>query len=173
MKRFVLGLCAALVAAPALSVYDIRDLQLGAKEVDVRRALPSAHCKALEWKSKAADRRCDDSRVVFGGVEVRVTFYLKKDALEAFDVRFDTRELERFVAFLKSRYGKPEAESRDEYPVGSPSKDGKGERATRKVYKALWEKNGERAALTAQMEKRTASMLVSRGSFDEEIYRVQ
>ena len=33
--------------------------------------------------------------------------------------------------------------------------------------------DGERAVLTAQLEKRTASMLVSRGSFDEEIYRVQ
>ena len=173
MKRILFTLCALLAAGPAAAVYDIRDLHLGAPEAEVRKVLPSAHCKALEWKSKAADRRCDDSRVVFGGLELRVTLYLRKDQVEAFDVRFDTKDLDKFVAFLKTRYGKPASESRDEYPVGSPSKDGKGERATRKVYKALWEKDGERAALTAQMEKRNGSMLVSRGNFDEEIYRVQ
>ena len=171
MRKLVLAVCAALFAPHAAAVFDMRDLQLGAAEADVKRALPSAHCKALEWKSKAADRRCDDSRVVFGGVEMRVTFYLKKDELEAFDVRFDTKELERFVAFLKNRYGKPVSESKDVYQ-GSARKDSK-DRPSRQVYKVLWEKNGERAALTAQMEKRTASMLVSRGAFDEEIYRVQ
>ena len=157
-----------MIAPPALAAYDIKDLKLGAAEADVKRALPSAHCKALEWKSKAADRRCDDSRVSFGGVEVRVTLYLKKDAVEAFDVRFDTKELERFVAFLKTRYGKPVSESREAYG-GS----GKDKKAKREVYKVIWEKDGERATLAAQLEKRTASMLVSRGAFDEEIYRVQ
>jgi hypothetical protein len=96
---------------------------------------------------------------------VRVTLYLRKDAVEAFDVRFDTRELERMVGFLKTRYGAPASENRDTY--GTKGK------ATRQVYKAGWEKDGERAVLTAQLEKRTASMLVSRGTFDEEIYRVQ
>jgi len=157
-----------MVAPPALAAYDIKELKLGAAEADVKRALPSAHCKALEWKSKAADRRCDDSRVSFGGVEVRVTLYLKKDAVEAFDVRFDTKELERLVAFLKTRYGQPVSESRDAYG-GS----GKDKKAKREVYKVMWEKDGERATLAAQLEKRTASMLVSRGAFDEEIYRVQ
>jgi hypothetical protein len=37
----------------------------------------------------------------------------------------------------------------------------------------LWENAGERAVLTAQLEKRRASLLVSRGDFDEEIYRVR
>jgi len=157
-----------MVAPPALAAYDIKEIKLGAAEADVKRALPSAHCKALEWKSKAADRRCDDSRVSFGGVEVRVTLYLKKDAVEAFDVRFDTKELERLVAFLKTRYGQPVSESRDAYG-GS----GKDKKAKREVYKVMWEKDGERATLAAQLEKRTASMLVSRGAFDEEIYRVQ
>ena len=164
-----LALISLLMAAPpALAAYDIRELKLGAAEADVKRALPSAHCKALEWKSKAADRRCDDSRVSFGGVEVRVTLYLKKDAVEAFDVRFDTKELERFVAFLKTRYGQPVSESRDAYGAS-----GKDKKAKREVYKVMWEKDGERATLAAQLEKRTASMLVSRGAFDEEIYRVQ
>jgi hypothetical protein len=83
-----------LFAAPAWAALDIKDIALGAKESDIKRALPSVHCRPLQWESKAADRRCDDSRVGFGGVEVQVTFYLKKDVLEAFDVRFDTRELD-------------------------------------------------------------------------------
>ena len=153
------------LALPAAAAYDLNGVTLGAKESDVKRVLPSAHCKALEWKSKAADRRCDDSRVVFGGVEVRVTLYLRKDAVEAFDVRFDTGELDRFVGIVKSRYGKPASESRDSYAAkGKP---------TRQVYKAAWEKDGERAILTAQLETRVAAMLVSRGDFDEEIYRVR
>jgi len=168
MDKILVAIATALLALPAHAAYDLKELKLGAAEADVRRVLPSAHCKALEWKSKAADRRCDDSRVVFGGVEVRVTLYLKKDAVEAFDVRFDTKELERFVGFLKGRYGKPVSESRDTY--GSAGKDKK---PGREVYKVLWENDGERATLAAQLEKRTASMLVYRGAFDEEIYRVQ
>jgi hypothetical protein len=156
---------ALVLALPAFGALDIKDIKLGAKEQDVKRHFPSAHCKALQWKSKAADRRCDDSRVNLGGVEVQVTFYLRKDAVEAFDVRFDTKQLERFVGFLKSRYGAPITETRDTY-------ERKGEKA-RQVYKALWEQGKERAVLTAQLEKRRASMLVSRGDFDEEIYRVR
>ena len=164
MKKTILTLC-LLLALPASAAYDVNGVQLGASEREVKRVLPSAHCKPLEWKSKAADRRCDDSRVSFGGVEVRVTLYLRKDAVEAFDVRFDTKELERMIGFLKTRYGAPASENRDSYAS-------KG-KAARQVYKAAWEKDGERAVLTAQLEKRSASMLVSRGSFDEEIYRVQ
>ena len=154
-----------LLALPAAANYDVKDITLGAKEREVKRQFPSAHCKPLQWQSRAADRRCDDSRVAFGGVEVQVTFYLRKDAVEAFDVRFDTRELERFVAFLKSRYGAPTTEQKDSY-----DRNGKD---ARQVYKALWENGKARAVLTAQLEKRRASMLVSRGDFDEEIYRVR
>jgi hypothetical protein len=164
MKRAILTLC-LLLALPARAAYDLNGVHLGASERDVKRALPSAHCKPLEWKTKAADRRCDDSRVSFGGVEVRVTLHLRKDAVEAFDVRFETKELERVLGFLKTRYGAPASENRDTY--GTKGK------AARQVYKAAWEKDGERAVLTAQLEKRTASMLVSRGDFDEEIYRVR
>ncbi|HEU4351245.1 MAG TPA: hypothetical protein VFR66_05180 [Burkholderiales bacterium] len=164
MKNTVLAVL-LLFAPPALAALDIKEIALGAKEQDIKRALPSAHCRPLQWESKAADRRCDDSRVAFGGVEVQVTFYLKKDVVEAFDVRFDTRELERFVAFLKSRYGAPVTETRDTFR----RKDG-GER---QVQKVLWEDGKQRAVLTAQLEKRRASMLVSRGNFEEEIYRVR
>lgn len=169
MNKVLIALFGALLALPARAAYDVKELKLGDAEADVRRVLPSVHCKPLEWKSKAADRRCDDSRVQFGGVEVRVTFYLRKDSIEAFDVRFDTKELERLVGFLKTRYGKPASESRDAYGASS----GKDKKPGREVYKVLWEKDGERATLAAQLEKRTASMLVSRGAFDEEIYRVQ
>ena len=164
MKKLLLT-AVLLFALPASAALDVKDIALGANERDVKLKFPSAHCKALEWQSKAADRRCDDSRVVFGGVEVQVTFYLRKDAVEAFDLRFDTKELDRFVAFLKTRYGAPQSESKDKY-------ERKGDSA-RQVYKALWESGKERAVLTAQLEKRRASMLVSRGNFDEEIYRVR
>jgi hypothetical protein len=164
MKKIALTLFLFL-ALPAAAAYDVKGVTLGAKERDIKLALPSAHCKALEWESKAADRRCDDSRVSFGGVEVKVTFYLKKDAVEAFDVRFDTKELERFVTFLKARYGAPQSETRDTF-------ERKGKSA-RQVYKALWQNAGQSAVLTAQLEKRRASLLVSRGDFDEEIYRVR
>ncbi len=164
MKR-LLTLAATLLAFPAFAALDVREVELGAKEREIRQKFPSAHCKALEWKSRAAERRCDDSRVSFGGVEVQVTFYLKKDALEAFDVRFDTKDLERFVAFPKTRYGAPKSEEKEVIPRGKDK--------PRQVYKALWENGKDRAVLTAQLEKRRASMLVSRGDFDEEIYRVR
>ena len=164
MKTLLL-MAIALFAVPAAAALDVKDITLGANERAIKLKFPSAHCKALEWQSKAADRRCDDSRVAFGGVEVQVTFYLRKDALEAFDVRFDTKELERFVKFLKSRYGEPRSEDKESY-----ARKGK---SAREVYKALWESGKERAVLTAQLEKRRASMLVSRGDFDEEIYRVR
>ena len=164
MRNMALALLLAWLV-PAQAALDIKDIAIGAKEQDVKRQLPSVNCKPLQWESKAADRRCDDSRVVFGGVEVQVTFYLKKDVVEAFDVRFNTRELDRFVSFLKSRYGNPETETRETIA-------GKGDKP-REVYKALWQNGKQRAVLTAQLEKRRATMLVSRGDFEEEIYRVR
>jgi hypothetical protein len=166
MKKTVFLLAAFLLALPAGAAYDVRGIALGAHEDDVRKALPSAHCKALEWQSRAADRRCDDARVAFGGVEVQATFYLRKDTVEAFDLRFDTRDLERLVAFLKTRYGAPTSETRD-------SIQRKDDKKAREVYSVLWQGKGERAVLTAQLEKRRASMLVYRGDFEEEIYRVR
>ena len=145
------------------AAYDVNGVMLGATEKDVRAKYPSAHCKPLEWQSRAADRRCDDSRISFGGVESRITFYLRKDKVEAFDVRFDSRELERVIAYAKERYGKPASEQRDTL----------GDKKPRTVYKALWEGKGERAALVAQMDQRRGSLLVSRGNFEEEIYKVR
>lgn len=155
----------AVAAAPARAAYDANGVALGAAEQAVLKQFPSAHCKPLQWKSRAADRRCDDAKVSFGGVGARITFYLKNDKVEAFDVRFDTRDAERVAAFLKSRYGAPSAETRDKVETrGGPARD---------IYKVRWEKNGERALITALMEKRRASLLVWRGNFEDEIYRVQ
>lgn len=159
MKNLLLTLLLWPFAAAAS--YDINEVTLGADEAAVKRAFPSAHCKRLEWESSAADRRCDDSRASFGGVGVRVTFYLRKGAVEAFDVRFATRDLESLVAFLKTRYGAPASETRE------------GAERKRRTYRALWERNGTRAVLVAQLEKRTGSLLVYRGNFEEEIYRVR
>lgn len=156
-------LCVA--AAPAWAAYDANGVALGANEQAVIKQFPSAHCKPLQWKSRAADRRCDDAKVVFAGVNARITFYLRNDKVEAFDVRFESRDAEQVAAFLKSRYGAPRAERRDKV-------EARGD-AARDIYKVRWEKNGERAVITALMEKRRASLLVWRGNFEDEIYRVQ
>ena len=157
---------AALHVAPcAAAGYDANGVALGASEKDIKKRFPSAYCKALEWVSHAADRRCDDAKISFGGVEGRITFYLRKDAVQGFDVRFETKELDRVMAQLRQRYGKPVSEVKD--PIGA------GGKAVRELYKVLWESGTDRAVLTAQLDKKRASLLVSRGSFDDEIYRVR
>ena len=162
MRRF---LAAALffLCHTAGAAFDINEVTLGSSEADLKRRFPSANCKKLEWESRAADRRCDDSRINFGGVESRVTFYLRKDKVEAFDVRFDSRELDRVIAHAKQRYGKPASEQRDTL----------GDKKPRQVYKALWEGKNERAALVSRSDERRGSILLSRGSFEEEIYKVR
>ena len=161
--RALLVAAALLIAPAAYAAFDANGIALGASEAEVKRKFPSANCKKLEWESRAADRRCDDSRMNFGGVEARVTFYLRRDKVEAFDVRFDSRDLDRFVAAVKQRYGAPASEQRDTL----------GDKKPRQVYKALWEGKGERAALVAQIDKRRGSLLVTRGNFEEEIYKVR
>jgi hypothetical protein len=141
---------------------------LGGSEDDVKRKFPSVRCQPLEWKSKAADRRCDDSKIVFGGVPARITFYLSRNTIQAFDVRFDTRETERVTGFLKKQYGAPMAETRDELE----SKD-KKEKKPRVFYRVRWESGKDRAVITADLDKNRSSLLASRGDFEEEIYRVR
>ena len=166
MKKAILILCLSLPLS-AGAAYDMKGVELGATESDIKRILPSAHCKALEWKSKAADRRCDDAKIAFaGGVPARITFYLGGNAVQAFDVRFDTREVERVVAFLKKQHGAPAGEATDELTA----KDGK---VARRIYKARWEKGRDRVALVSERGKGRASLLASRGDFEEEIYRVR
>lgn len=150
---------------PALAAYDANGVALGAKEQDIKKAFPSAYCKPLEWKSAASDRRCDDAKISFGGAEARITFYLNKGTVQAFDVRFESKDLEKVVAFLKKRYGAPASEARD-----TIEREGKG---PRKIYKALWESGKDRAVLVAQLEKKLSQLTVSRGNWEEEIYRVR
>jgi hypothetical protein len=159
---FLLGLLAVPLAAGA---YEINGVRLGGSELDVRKAFPTAHCKALEWKSNAADRRCDDAQVSLDGVKLRFTSYTKNDVIQAFDLRFDIKELERVKASLKARWGAPLAEATEVFA----QKD----KPDRKVFKMRWEKGQDRAILSAQLEKRSVAVEVSRGSFPEEIYRVR
>lgn len=162
--RIAALLVLALLPLPA-SAYDVNGVRLGGREVDVKRAFPSVHCKALEWKTDAADRRCDDAKISLGGVEARITVFLKADAIKAYDLRFDIKELTRVTAHLKSRWGAPLAEATE--VISRKDKE------DRKVFKARWEKGADRALLVAQLEKKRASLEVSRGNFPEEVYRVK
>jgi hypothetical protein len=152
-------------AAPSALAFDANGVALGQKEADVKRAFPAAYCKPLEWKSDAADRRCDDGRASIGGVQAKVTFYLKADVIQAFDLRFSSNDTERIKAHLKSAWGKPLSETTETVSrKGGPGK---------KLSKARWEKGADRAVLTAAEDRRRAGVEVSRGTFPEEIYRVR
>lgn len=156
-----------VLAAPAHAqkAFGANGLELGAAEEAVKRVFPVAHCKPLEWKTTAADRRCDDAKIVMHGVPARITLYLKANAVVAFDVVLDHKDLERFVAGLKGEYGAPKAETRE---IAAR----KGDR-DRQVYKVLWEAGPDRAALTALSDKKRVQLEVSRGNFADEVYRVR
>ncbi|MGQ0655651.1 MAG: hypothetical protein ACT4P4_25900 [Betaproteobacteria bacterium] len=106
----LLALLSVLAAGAARAALDAEGVTIGASEEDVKKHYPSAFCKPLEWASRTAERRCDDGKGRFAGATVRITFYLKKDAVEAFDVRFSRRDAERIAAALGERYGKPALE---------------------------------------------------------------
>ena len=161
-KTVFLLLC--LLVAPALA-YDVNGIRLGGGEIDVKKAMPSALCKALEWKSDAADRRCDDAKVAVGGVEARIAVFFKAGAAQAYDIRFDVKDLERIKAHLRKQWGEPLAEATEVI-----ARQGKPDR---KVFKMRWEKGADRAVLVAQLEKKRASLEVSRGNFPVEIYQIK
>lgn len=165
--RILALLVSLFLAAPALAQkpFAANGVPLGGSESDVKARFPAAHCKPLEWKTDAADRRCDDAKIAMGGVEAKITFYLKKGAIQAFDVRFDTKDLDRFSADLKSVFGPPKAETRD--IIARPGKE------DREVYKVLWESGRDRAILTALKDKKRGQLEVSRGNFADEVYRVR
>src|SRR5258705_3773741 len=147
-----LALLAAVffVAPAATAAFDANGAALGASDDDIKKRFPSAYCKPLEWASRAAERRCDDAKISFGGAEGRITFYLRKGAVQAFDVRFDTKDVDRVTNQLKSRYGKPVSEVKE--AVGPEGK-------VRELYKVLWESSPDRAVLTAQTGQKRASLL--------------
>jgi hypothetical protein len=144
-------------AAPAALAGPANDgLELGASERAVKQRLPNAHCQPLEWQSRAAERRCDDSRALLAGIEVRITVYLKDDTVQAFDVRFESREAPRIEKLATEHFAaKPLA------------------RDNEKTHTLHWQANGERGLLTTQPGERRASLLVWRGDFYDEIYRVR
>jgi hypothetical protein len=151
--------------AGAAIAYDANGVALGAAEREVKDAFPSARCQPLEWKSIAADRRCDDARIAFAGVRARITFYLKNDAVQAFDIRFNPEDREQVVRFLKSRYGEPESERTEVF-----HREGKPDR---QVYKVRWESGRDKALLSEQLDRKRAQLEVSRGDFEQEIYKLR
>ena len=163
MKRAALLLMALLPFAA--SAYDINGIRLGGREIDVKKAMPSALCKALEWKSDAADRRCDDAKVPVGGVEARIAVFFKAGVVQAYDIRFDVKDLERVKKHLRANWGEPLAEATEVI-----ARQGKPDR---KVFKMRWEKGADRAVLVAQLERKRGSLEVSRGNFPTEIYQVR
>lgn len=164
MKLRKWGLTLFFLSFPAFG-FDANGVALGATEADVRRTFPSARCRALEWVSQAAERRCDDAKIVFGGAQANITVYLKADRVQAFDVRFDERDFKRVTDFLKSRYGKPLAETREtiERRKAEP----------REIFKIRWEQGEQRAMLTSQLKRKRVDLNVWLGNFDEEIYRIK
>lgn len=161
----LLLLLALATLSPASLAFEVSGVALGGRESDVKKAFPSAHCKPLEWKTGAADRRCDDAKIAFIGVQGRITVYLKADAIQAFTLRFDTRDRDKVAAHFKGRLGPPLAEVTE-----TISRKGQEDR---QVYKARWEKGNDRAVLTAQLEKKRGTLEAWRGNFSEEIYRVR
>ncbi len=163
--RALLAIVTLLGATAAFAAYDVNGITLGASEGEVKQAFPSAYCQPLEWKSAAAQRRCDDSRISLGGAPARVTFYLKGDRVQAFDVGFDPRDRERVVAFLKTQYGEPASERTD-----TITRQGKEER---KIYKAIWREGDVTARLSVRLGTRYARLEVSRGDFEQKIYEMK
>ena len=163
----IAALIASLLLATPAFAYDVNGVAIGDREIDVKKAFPSVHCKELEWRTDAADRRCDDALIQIGGVEGRVTFYLKSGIIRGFDLRFDIKDLDKVKSVLKSRWGAPLSEVTE--TIGARKKGEKD----RHVFKMRWEKGEDHAILTAQIEKKRAGIEAARGKFFDEVYRVK
>lgn len=157
------GLSLFFLAAPAWG-FDANGVALGASEAEVKKAFPQARCQAMDWKTDAADRRCDEAPIEFGGAGARITFFLKNDAVQAFDVRFDDKDLRAVVEHLRQHYGAPGAEGEEVFRR-------RGE--ARAVYKVRWERGRDRAVLSSISGRRRVELNVWRGDFDTEIYRLK
>lgn len=155
-ERCAWVLAGALLAQSAHAALDLDGLVLGASEKAIQQRLPNAHCQPLQWESRAADRRCDDSHAKLAGIDVRVTVYLKAGAAEAFDVRFESRYAARIEKLASERFASQ--------PV---RKDGE------KVSTLEWRSGAAQVLLSMQHGQRRASLLVWRGAFYDEIYRVR
>jgi len=163
MKRTLMLLL--LMPALAFGAFDANGVKLGDNELAVKKVFPGIRCKPLEWKSDGADRRCDDAKIAFAGVESRVTVYLKGDIVQGFDIRFDNGLVEIVSANLKKRYGAPVSESKD--TLLNKNKE------ERVVYKVRWEEGNDKAMLSSISTGKRAWLSVSRGNFDDAIYRIR
>lgn len=160
------AVAATLLLVPGAALaFEVGGVALGASETKLRSAFPSAYCQPLEWKSPAADRRCDDARITFVGVEARVTFFLRGGEVQGFQLRFAAQDRPRVEAALKSQWGRPSAETRNLIQR-------KGQKDS-EVYKITWNKDSDRATLTWRPERKRSWLMVSRGDFAEQIYRVR
>jgi hypothetical protein len=156
-----IALILALAAGPAWG-FDVNGVALGASEAEVLQRFPAAHCKPMEWRTDAAERRCDDAPVRVGEVEARISFFLKADAVQAIDLRFESAQLARMAQYLKDRYGRPDEEGREKV-------ERRG--STREIYRLRWARGADRAVLTSQQGRRRVDLNVWRGNFDTEVYR--
>lgn len=159
MERIALIL--VFVAAPAWG-FDANGVALGAPEAAVKQAFPQARCQPMDWKTRAADRRCDEAPIRFGGADARITFFLKHDAVQAFDVRLEDKDLRLVVEYLRDHFGKPEFEGHEVFRRRGDA---------RAVYKVRWEQGEDRAVLSAIDGRRRVDLNVWRGNFDTEIYK--
>jgi hypothetical protein len=158
------GLTLLLLASAPAGAFDVNGVALGASEAELLKAFPKAHCKEMDWKTDAADRRCDEAPVRLAGADARITFYLKKGVLQAFDARFGEKDLRGVLEHLKERYGKPESE-------GPVTYQRRGDART--IYRASWERGGEHAVLSSMTGRHRVDLSVWRGKFDTEIYRIR
>jgi hypothetical protein len=155
-ERLAFCLLGALLAHAANAAPGFDGLALGASERAVKQRLPDAHCQPLQWQSRAADRRCDDSRAKLAGIEVRITVYLNADSVEAFDVRFDSRDSPAIEKLATAYFGAA--------PVTHD---------TEKMHTLRWQAKGEHGLLGTPHGERRASLLIWRGAFYDEIYKVR
>ncbi|MGH8675851.1 MAG: hypothetical protein ACREVG_16275, partial [Burkholderiales bacterium] len=86
-------------------------------------------------------------------------------AVQAFTVRFDTRDRDKVAAFVRSRWGAPSASATETIS--------RKDKVDRKIYKVRWDNGNEHALLTAQLDRKRATLEAWRGNFAEEIYRVR
>lgn len=161
MERIALIL--ALAAAPAWG-FDANGVALGASEAEVGAAFPAVQCKPMDWKTDAAERRCDAAPAQVAGASARITFFLKQDAVQAFDVRFEEKDLRAVLEHLRAHYGKPGAEGAEIFRRRGDA---------RSIFKARWEKGRDRAVLSSMAGRRRVDLNVWRGDFDTEIYRIK
>jgi len=109
-----------LFAGNALAAYDGRRRASRRERERRQEALPQRPLQAARIRKRGGRAPLRRRQAVFAGMETRITFYLKKDAVVAFDVRFDVKFTEKMASTLRGRYGKPSTEQRAASPLSEP-----------------------------------------------------